>query len=1063
MKPTNTCLLYRCLLWVIVCLLFVNTNGYSQNQPPGARTIKGKILNKTTGEPVVLATVAIKGGSAKAATDANGNYSIEAKPGDVLVVSSVGFPKTEIRVGASANFDVRLEPDYNKMEDVIVVGYGRMKKTDVSSSQVTVTAADLQRTVNTSFDQALQGRAANVNVVSNSGQPGAAPNVTIRGFNSISGSNQPLYVIDGVQFKPDDATTLPNYSPKNAGSSPLTSGVGANYLSNINTDDIESVNILQGPSATAIYGAAGANGVIMVTTKKGRAGETKISLNSLFTMQDLPKFAPVMNLREWATYRNAYAAAGAAASQPEFADPSVLGDGTNWQKALFRRTLLQKDVLSLSGGNDKTTYYFSGEYFNQQGVAIGSGFSRYSLRLNLDNQTRSWLKIGTNLNVSQTKEIINTSNGDILNIAIGQNPSVPVKNPDGSWGGPVNTQFQYTNPVAIASINDNRNKSLAFTGGVYLDLTLMKGLVFHAEGNSYLQDYNQYSFNPSYTFGGYKNTTSVSYRTRGQNYWWGVNERLQYQTNIGKHSIGIMGAHESQQDGYESLYGKRSGYLVNTITELSAGSTLTEVNNSVRGANTQESYFGRFNYAYDNKYIVQATYRADASSNFGPNYKWGYFPSISGAWRVSEEPFMKQLHNVNDLKLRVEYGWSGNKNGTGYYATLSATPSNFGGGTGFIPDVYYNPDLHWETTKTLDIGFDLHMFNSRLEVIADVYQKNISDLLVKNDHSFFLGGAVNYDVGSMQWPFTNAGSMQNQGIGITVNTVNIEKPLVWKTGVSFSLDRNKVTSLNQGTPLTTIYKTSSVITSTKVGSPAAMLTGYVAEGLFQDVKDIQAHAVQTSNGVLTVDPSTGSWIGDIKFKDQNGDGIINEKDRIVLGNPWPKFTLGFNNSFSYKNFDLNIFLYGNFGNDVFNYLRYRNENTGGTAVYSNLFKSVSNFARPSSSTLSSVLTNPGYQIARIAPGDPNGNNRASQWYVEDGSYIKCRNIAFSYSLPRQLLSKTSFLKAVRLSVNAQNLFTITHYKGLDPEIGQNAPLLYNIDDGRYPTSRMYSFNLLADF
>jgi len=1066
MKQTNTYLLFRCFLWVIVCLLFIHTNNYAQEKPPGTRMVAGKILNKANGDAVALATVAVKGSSRKVATGVDGSFSIEVKTGDVLVVSSVGFNKTEIKVGASPNLDVRLEQDYNKMEDVIVVGYGKMKKTDLSSSQVTVTGADLQKTVNTSFDQALQGRAANVNVISNSGQPGAAPSVIIRGFNSISGSNQPLYVIDGVQFKPEDAGTLPNYSGKNAGSSALKSGVGSNFLGNINPDDIETVNVLQGPSATAIYGAAGANGVILVTTKKGKSGETKISLNSLFTVQDIPKFAPVMNLREWATYRNAFAAAGAAAALPEFADPSVLGDGTNWQGELFRRTMLHKEVLSLSGGNDKTTYYFSGEYFNQQGTAIGSGFSRYSLRMNLDNQTRSWLRIGTNLNVSQTKEIVNTSNDDILNTAIAQNPSVQVKNPDGSWGGPINTQFQYTNPVALATINDHKNKSIAFTGGVNADVTLMKGLVFHTDANTYVQEYNQYAFDPSYTFGGYKNTTTVSYRTRGRYYWWGVNERLQYQTNIGRHSLSIMAGHESQANGYESLYGKRSGYLVNSITELSAGSTLTPENNSVRGESTKESYLGRFNYTFNNKYIVQATYRADASSNFGPNYKWGYFPSLSGAWRVSEEPFMKGLANVTDLKLRVEYGRSGNENASGYYATLTSIPTNFGGGTGFIPDIYYNPNLHWETTKTFDIGIDLHMFGSRLEIIADVYQKNISDLLVKNDHSYYLGGAVSWDVGSMQWPFTNVGSMQNRGLGITINTVNIEKPLVWKTGISFSLDRNKITNLNQGTPLTAIYKRSSVITSSEVGAPAAMFTGYIAEGLFQDIKDIQSHAAQTPNGVLTVDPGTGTWVGDIKFRNQNGDKVIDEKDRVVLGNPWPKFTLGFNNSLSYKNFDLNIFLYGNFGNDLFNYLRYRNENTSGTAVYSNLYKSVSNFAKPSNTTSGSttaMLTNPGYQIARIAPGDPNGNTKATQWYIEDGSYIKCRNIAFSYTLPRHLLAKTNIIKSAKVGVNVQNLFTITNYSGLDPEVGQNGTLLYGIDDGRYPSSKMYSFNLLVDF
>jgi TonB-linked SusC/RagA family outer membrane protein len=546
-----------------------------------------------------------------------------------------------------------------------------------------------------------------------------------------------------------------------------------------------------------------------------------------------------------------------------------------------------------------------------------------------------------------------------------------------------------------------------------------------------------------------------------------VNERLQYQKKIGRHGITAMAGHEAQENGYESLFAQRSGYLVNTIPELSAGSTLTEINNSAKGANSKESWLGRVNYVFDNKYIVQATYRADASSNFGPNYKWGYFPSASIAWRVSEESFMKGVNAINDLKLRVEYGKSGNENGTGYYAKLASVPVPFGGGTGFIPSVYDNPNLHWEATKTIDVGFDLHMFNNRLEVIVDAYQKNITDLLTTNDHSYTLGGAVTYDIGSMQWPTTNIGSMRNRGIGITVNTINIEKPLVWKTGVTFSLDRNEITYLDQGTPFNTIYKRTSVATRSAVGSPAALFTGYIAEGIFADIKDIQSHAVQTSTGgVLTVNPSTGSWVGDIKFKDQNADGIIDEKDRVVLGNPWPKFTMGLNNSLAYKNFDLNIFFYGSFGNDIYNYLRYRNENTGGTAVYSNLFKSVANFARPSNTTVgqtTAVLLNPGNNIARIAPGDPNGNNRATQWYLEDGSYIRLKNVSLSYNIPRNILAKTTFIKGAKVAVNAQNLFTITNYTGLDPELGQNASLIYGVDDGRYPSSRYYSFNLQIDF
>lgn len=1037
----------RCCVLALLLWLTMPVMGQSQ-------AVIGKVSDALTTAPIAGAGIKIKGSNTSTLTNENGQFTINAKKGDVIVVSYLGYESANIELGDSKVVNIQLNSSSSGLNEVVVVGYGKMKKTDMSSSQVTVTAADISRTVNTTFDQALQGRAANVHVTSNSGQPGAAPSVIIRGLSSLNQSSQPLYVIDGVQFKPSN--------PKSG------EDIGSNFLAGLNPDDVETMNVLEGPAATSIYGAAGASGVILVTTKRGKAGETQININSLFSMQDLPRFSKVMNLREWATFRNASAAAGANATVPEFADPSVLGEGTDWQKALFRRTLLHKDVLSLSGGNEKTTFYLSGEYFTQEGVAKGSGFDRYSTRLNLDNQTRSWLKIGTNLSFSKTAEKINTSNGDILNIAIGQNPSVPVKNPDGSWGGPTETQFQYTNPVALAEINDNRRQSNSFTGGAYVDITLFKGLVFHADGNGYIQNSSKYNFEPSYTFGGYSNTTTESDRERREDYWWGLNQRLQYENRINKHSFTLMAGHEAQKNGYEYLSGKRSGYVLNNIPELGAGSSLNQINNGGKGANAKESYFGRLNYVFNDRYIVMATYRADASSNFGPNYKWGKFPSVSVAWRASQEDFLKQYSVINDLKFRVEYGLSGNENAGGYYATLSSVPTPFGGGTGFLPDVYPNPNLHWETTKTLNLGFDLSLFSNRLQVVADAYDKRISDLLVTTDNSYYLGGAVSYDIGSMQWPTTNVGELRNKGFGITLNTVNIDnKDFKWKSSVNYSLDRNKVTKLDNNTPFNSIYKTSSFATLTQVGSPAGLFTGYIAEGIFQDIADIQNHAVQTStNGVLTINPTTGSWVGDIKYLDRDKNGVIDEKDRQVIGNPWPKFTLGFNNAFTYKNFDLNIFLYGSFGNDVLNYQRYRNEQTGGTNVFSNLYQSVANFANPSNrdaTALNAVLLNPGYQIARIAPGNPNGNNRASQWYIEDGSYLRCKNIALNYNIPAKILSGVNFIRSLKVGVNVQNAFTITGYSGLDPEVGQNSSLIFNVDDGRYPSSRMYSFNLSANF
>lgn len=1064
MKKTKTARKPAALLWTLVLCILAISQGHAQ-QETAARKITGKVTSKLGEEPLASASVTIKGTNTSVSTNSTGDFTIEAKTGDILVISSIGYVAKEVKIGnRSNNLDVRLDADYNSLQDVVVVGYGRMKKTDLSSSQVTVTAADMQRTVNTTLEQGLQGRAANVYVTSNSGQPGAAPSVLIRGVSSINYSSQPLYVIDGVQIKPDN----PNGG---TGTSNTATNVSANILAGINPDDIETINVLQGPSATAIYGAVGANGVILITTKRGKSGETKVAFSSLTTIQDRPEKVPVMNLREYAAYRNEFAKAGAAAYDPAFADPSVLGEGTDWQKALFRRTLLQKYSLGLSGGSERTTFYTGAEYFKQEGVARGSGFERYSIRLNIDNQTRRWLKLGVNLSVNQVKENVNTTNGDLLNIAISQNPSVPVTNPDGSWGGPVNTQFQYTNPVALAEINDNRNKSMAFIGGMYADINFMKGLVLHNEFNTYYQYTNSYIFNPSYKFNGYENTTTVSSRRSGNNYWWGLQTRLQYDTKIGKHGITAMVGHEATENAHEGLEGLRRNYITNNIQELPGGDALTATNSSSKGSSARESYFGRLNYVYNDRYILQATMRADGSSNFGPENRWGYFPSFSAAWRVSQENFMKSMEAVNDLKLRVEYGLSGNAAAAGYFAALYSVPT--AGGTGYLSNNFANPFLKWEESKTLNVGFDARLFNNRVEVIADFYIKKITDLLTTNDYPFYSGGDMSYSSGYIRFPTSNVGSMENKGFGITINTVNIEKPFTWKTGLNFSIDRNKITELYNNTPINSTYKTSSLISSSRVGEPVALLTGYIADGIFQNIGDIKGHAKQLASGVMLVDPAQGTWVGDVKFRDISGpngkpDGIIDQNDRVVIGNPWPKFTFGFNNSFSYKNFDLNVLIVGVQGNDVYNYTRYLNENPQGAAVFSNYFKSVANFARPSSIDVndqSTTLTNPGYQIARISPNTANGNFRATQWYIEDGSYIRIKNVTLSYFLPAKWASKIA-MRNLKIAAGVQNLATFTKYKGYDPEIGMTpnyGSLTVGVDDARYPSTKLYSFSLTADF
>jgi TonB-linked SusC/RagA family outer membrane protein len=1038
------------------------------------RKLTGTVKDDKT-NPLPGATVSVKGTTNLVSTGNGGEFSINANTGDVLVISFVGYKTKEQKISAGENtFNINLSADYSTLQDVIVVGYGQTKKSDLSSAVGTISNAALARTVNVTLDEALQGKAANLYVSQTSGQPGAAASVIIRGVSTVTGNYQPLYVIDGVQIRPSTPT---------GGTYNLPSGF-ANQLAGINPDDIDNISVLQGPAATSIYGAAGANGVLMITTKRGKSGQTKMTASSSFTIQDRPEKLPVMNLQQYALYLQKFQPLGLYVSiSPELADPSILGPGTDWQNALFRRTNLQKHSLAISGGSDKTTFYFSGDYLKQDGVALGSGFDRASVRLNLDNQANKWLKFGTNLSAFTTKERVNTTNGTLISIALSQNPTIPVKNPDGSFGGPTPSQTQYaqTNPVAVALLNDDYNKSFGGIGSFYVDISPIKRLQWHTEVNGNYTFTNNYTFRPYYSLGTFQGPTTSGSRNSSNNYWVSLNTRLQYDYAIKKHNITAMVGHEASRYYYEGIQGSGSRYSTASIRELSVADPLTLYVNSYRGEGASESYFGRLNYIYDNKYIAQFVVRRDGNSNFGSANHFGNFPAASVAWKISDENFMKNIKFINDLKLRAEYGVSGNtgNNGGAIYANLYASPTIWG--TGFLPANFPNPNLKWEEDKSTNVGFDLHMFNNRVEVIADAYIKKISNLILIASDGGYLGGSLSGGYGGLlSWPTKNFGGMENKGLGVTINTVNIStKDLQWKMGFNFSIDRNKVTKLV--TTLVTEYtnngnnKQAQFLTT--VGQPLGMITGYIAEGLFQDYNDIANHAIQTAGNppTLTISPTQGSWVGDVKFKDISGpngkpDGIIDEKDRTIIGNPWPKFTYNFNTSLSYKGFDLNLFFTGVSGNDILNQTRYQNESPLG-GPYTNRLISAANFAVPSSVNLADAQTvkllNPGTTIYRPSSADANGNVRLTQWQVEDGSYLKLKNVRLSYRVPAKYLSYTHVLRGAIITAQVQNVFTITKYTGYDPEVGmfnyKGVTNIVGMDEARYPSTRSYSISLAIDF
>jgi len=1023
--------------------------------------ITGKVTSTADNQGIPGASVVMKGTTTGTTTNADGEFTLDAAADAVLVISYIGFTTEEVPVAGKSRLDVSLVEDIKALSEVVVVGYGEMRRSDVSSAQTSISAKDIDRTVNTTIEQAIQGRAAGVYVTQNTGQPGGGVSVNIRGINSITGSNEPLYVIDGVQIQP------------------ATVGYGAssstNPLAGLNPSDIESMEILQGPSATAIYGSRATNGVVLITTKRGKAGDIKVNYGFLYSLQDRPELLPTMNLREYAQMTNEIRALAGGTAPSEFQDPSVLGEGTNWQQELFRRAPLRKHQLSLSGGSDKTTFYLSGEYFNQDGIAIGSGFDRYGIRLNVENQARKWLKLGTNLSVNQTDEQLATTQENVILNALNLAPNIPVRNPDGSWGGADETngssvQFTPLNPVAIASLVQNNLKRRQVLGGFNVDINLLKGLTFRTTLNGNLEFRSARYFTPTWRLGDKRNDVASLSSGSGNNTYWNWNQLLQYNLTVGRHAIGLMASHEAQQSNWESLSGTRTGFVTNDIPDLNIGNPQGALNGGGQGHWAMESYFGRANYTFADKYIVQAAVRADGSANFGPQNRWGVFPSASAAWRVSQEGFMQNVPVINELKLRVETGITGNQGSGGIFGPLNSVATPWG--AGFTLGRYGNEGLQWEETMTNNIGFNLNLFENRVQLEGDFYVKKTDNLLMTNPLPDYMGTAGEGSIGA---PTVNIGAMENRGYAFSLNTINVDRGgFQWSTNFNISGFKAKITKFYSEAAI--IDRVSWYMNNwtqrSVVGRDPWLFYGYVQEGIFQSVEEIQNSAIPVNSAGQKLDINANNvFVGDIKYKDLNGDGIIDERDQTFIGNPWPTFSFGFTNTFTYKGFDLSVLLTGAYGNDVYNYLRFTNTNPNNINLGQNLLKETFDYARLQGEGNATTLVNPGTNVPRISAGDVNGNGqRFTDKYVEDGSYIRIKNVNLSYNLPASLLGRQPVVKGARVSAGVQNLATFTKYKGYDPEVGAYVGRevaadrqSIGVDYGRYPLTPVYTFSVGVDF
>jgi TonB-dependent starch-binding outer membrane protein SusC len=1043
--------LYKSLWCFSLCFL-IHTASWSQDQ-----LVKGKVTDGT-GQGMPGVNVFLKGTTSGTATDGNGSFAIQAQSSDVLVISFIGYKTQEIAVGSQSTINVKLDEDFTTLQEIVITGYGELRRADLTSAQISINSENLQKSINTTLEQAIQGRAAGVYITQNTGAPGGGISVNIRGVNSIMGANEPLYVIDGVQIQGSSSTT------------------GSNPLSSLNPNDIENIEILQGPSATAIYGSRGTNGVVLITTKRGKKGEVRMAYDYMYSLQTEPKQLKVMDLQQYAQMDNEYKSIAGGNVREEFLDPSLLGAGTNWQSELFKSAAMQKHQLSMSGGGEATTFYLSGERMNQDGVAIGSGFDRSSLRLNLDNKPRTWLSIGVNMNASQTNTTLATMGSDIIARAIQMGPYIPVKNLDGSYGGGNITnnsaeQFLPPNPIGLSRITTNELTQRRFLGGMNVGVKIIEGLEVRTYFNTDVNFSNSTYFLPTYVFGYQRNDQAILNNNHNFGTYWQWNQLIQYNKQFGKHHLNAMVSHEAQESTWKNLFAERRGFPTNDVKDINVGDQSLDDNAGGHGSWAQESYLGRLNYSFGDRYIVTAAVRADGSINFGPGNKWGSFPSLSAAWRVSEESFF-ELPAVNDLRLRYETGLTGNQ-GSSYniYGTLGAGPTEWG--TAFIPNKYPNPDLKWEETKTNNFGLTLALFDSKIQIDADYYIKDTENLIIPSTLPGYMGTVGS---GSVAPPVVNVGSLQNRGWSFTINTTNIDNGgLKWQSSLNLGQFKTELKTLTTGTAqLDRVnWWMKDWTQRSVVGQAPWLFYGYIQDGVFESVEELQNSALPAdNNGVEFPIAENSIWVGDVKYRDINADGIISGADQTFIGNPWPKLYGGLTNTLSYKGFDLSVLVTGTYGNDVYNYIRNENSNPNNINLGRNMFLWAFDYARVAEDDNNSpYLENPGTSVARMSGGNRNNNfDRHVSRFVEDGSYLRVKNLSLNYNLSNSLLAKLRHIKAARVGLSAQNLFTFTNYSGYDPEVGSYvgsnasaANQAIGVDNGRYPLTPVYAVNVRIEF
>ena len=987
------------------------------------QTVKG-IIKGPDGLPVIAANISQKGTNNATITDLNGNFTLNVTGRQpVLVISYIGYVTTEVNVSGRAFVEVVLQEDVAALDEVVVVGYGTMRKKDVTGAVSSVRSGEITKNATSNVMQAIAGKMSGVQVVQNSGTPGGDVSILIRGVGTINDAS-PLYVIDGV---------------------PVSGGMW--YL---NPNDVESIDVLKDASATAIYGSRGANGVVMVTTKQAQEGHTEINFDYSYGIQHSAKTYKMLDASQYAALHNEMRTnAGPEYSlNPAFADPESLGAGTDWMDAIFRTAPMQKVNLSMLGGNQKISHATSLGYYTQDGIMKNSSYNRLSLQSNISSKLASNITVRANVNLSAENRRTQPVSTVIQN-AMRILPSIPIYDDNGEYAGPTgNAEWNGNalNPVAIINEQNYRMKGFRMLSNISLEWEIIKGLKFKTTGGAELgYDYNN-SYIPKYKWGmnESKNTMQTVTSAYEQLYLW--DNTLNYDKAFGKHRINAMIGTSYQEYKKESVSAAGSGRASELTTELDNATKATDVGgNSYRWA--LMSYMARLHYSYDDRYLLTATFRADGSSKFGKDNRFGYFPSFAAAWNIGNEAFMQSVKPVSLLKLRAGYGQTGNQN-IGAYAFADKLSVNgvynFGSQRGFesnlvnliYPYLLSNPSVKWESVEQYNVGLDIGFLQNRIVANLDFYVKNTRDMLTKKPVPQTSGTSLE----QADWPPVNIGKVLNRGFEFTVNTKNFVGEFKWETSLNMSFNHNEVVSI--GGP--EILNGVSLI---REGQPINSFYGYELGGIYQTLDEVFTGPVMENRAPdkASHNPYKNTSPGDMWFVDVDGNGEINDLDRTVIGNPSPDCIFGFNNTFSYKNFDLSIFFQGALGNQVWNGVRASHESMNST--YNQLATTLERWTGEGSS----------YSMPRAIYADPNNNSRASTRWLEDGAYAKLKNLTFGYTLPEKWIRKAK-MKALRLYVSLDNLCTITNYSGLDPEAG-----LSGLDYGVYPSARTYMYGVSVKF